>query len=74
MKGKTPFSTIDLFRKQSQANSRPKTSHFILAWEIDWSVFETAFGPTYSEGTGRSRQEKSITFPDRREATPHSRV
>jgi transposase, IS5 family len=53
MKAKKPPSTIDLFRNNFKQILDNKHPLFVLAKEIDWSAFETAFGPTYSEGTGR---------------------
>lgn len=53
MKAKKPPSTIDLFRSKLKQILDNKHSLFVLAQEIDWSVFETAFGPTYCEATGR---------------------
>ena len=46
-------SGLDLFRARLEnilSNSHPL---FVLADQIDWTVFEDEFGPAYADGVGR---------------------
>jgi IS5 family transposase len=46
-------SPLDLFRSRLPQILNKEHPLFRLADQIDWSVFEREFGPTYSEGMGR---------------------
>jgi transposase, IS5 family len=53
MKAKKQFLTLPLFQADLNQCLNPDHPLYQLAQQIDWSVFEAAFGPTYSEGQGR---------------------
>jgi hypothetical protein len=53
MKPKKHFETPDLFRARLDQILDHSHQIFILANQIDWSVFAEAFGRTYTDMTGK---------------------
>lgn len=53
MKPKKQHETPDLFRSQLEQILNPSHPIYVLANQIDWSVFDEEFGKTYDEKNGR---------------------
>ena len=53
MKPKKQHETPDLFRSHLEQILNPKHPLYVLANQIDWSVFDQKLGTTYVEDKGR---------------------
>ena len=53
MQPKKTYESPDLFTSRLENILNPKHPLYKLSHQIDWTVFETAFGKTYSDGQGR---------------------
>jgi hypothetical protein len=49
-------SQEDLFRRRLSSQLNPRDPLFILSHQINWGIFEEAFGGHYAEGPGQPPQ------------------